>query len=220
MNKRLRRIIIYICMTALYTILGSATLFIAGGPVATYMIAKAKLAITNGAPGSIREYTSDISGLVMDKEEEVTYDQSEIKVPDPESRYAGMECQRVALSAPIYYGDSDSAFENGVGQYPESGLPGEGRPILIGGHDGTFFAPLEQLVRGDIIVITTEYGVFDYKVMEVKIAAARDTTAFDLTRQKEQLILYTCYPFGQLIGDRSDRFYVYCDRLAENEAAK
>lgn len=220
MNKRLRRIIIYIYMTVLYTILSSAVLFIAGAPVASYVIAQAKLAITNGTPGDIRDYTSDITGLVMDKEEEVTFDQSEIKVPEPESRYAGMECKRVALSAPIYYGDSDAAFENGAGQYPESGLPGEGRPILLGGHDGTFFAPLEQLVRGDVIRITTEYGVFDYKVTEARIAAAKDTTAYDLAQQKEQLILYTCYPFGQLIGERNDRFYVYCDRVAENEAAK
>jgi sortase A len=220
MNRRLRRIIIYIAMTALYTILGFSVLYIAGEPLASYVIAKTKLAITNGAPGTIREYTSDITELGMDREEGAAFDQSEIKVPEPGTRYASMECKRVDLFAPVYYGDSDTAFENGAGQYPMSGLPGEGRPILIGGHDGTFFAPLEQLVPGDMIKLTTEYGSFDYKVTEVRIADAKDTTAYDLTQQKEQLILYTCYPFGQLVGDRRNRYYVYCDILSVNNVVK
>jgi sortase A len=94
-------------------------------------------------------------------------------------------------------------------------MPGEGKPILIGGHDGTFFAPLKEIKNGDIINITTDYGQFEYKVISAKIADKTDTTAYDLTQEKEQLILYTCYPIGKVTGDRSDRYFVYCDRVEQ-----
>ncbi|MDF2568387.1 MAG: hypothetical protein K0R90_1843, partial [Oscillospiraceae bacterium] len=37
--------------------------------------------------------------------------------------------------------------------------------------------------------------------------------AYDLSQKKEQLILYTCYPFNTL-GLTSKRFFVYADKIS------
>lgn len=140
-----------------------------------------------------------------------TTDESDIQVPELETKYGTISCDRIELSAPLYYGDSDSTLLLGAGQYPNGVLPGYGRPLLISGHDATFFAPLERIKMGDVIIITTETGNYHYSVSSKIVADAEDTSAYDLTSEKEQLILYTCYPFGQLVGDRSRRFFVYCD---------
>jgi LPXTG-site transpeptidase (sortase) family protein len=143
-------------------------------------------------------------------------DESEIKVPEIDSQYAEISCDRIALSAPVYYGDSDADLQKGVGHSTQSFLPGEGKPILIGGHDGTFFAPLEQIKTGDEVKITTDYGEFQYNVVGIKIAESTDTNAYNLNQDKEELILYTCYPFGKLAGDRGNRYFVYCEKVSGN----
>lgn len=219
MNKRLKRIFIYAGMSILYFVLGYMVLYIAGEPIADYVIASGKMVIVKGAPGYLNQSDPEVAQLVMSKKAVVTTKESEVVVPKPGSHYGDMVCERVDLAAPIYFSDSDEAFENGVGQYPKSGLPGEGKPIVIGGHDETFFAPLEHIRSGDIIKISTEYGAFEYEVTGTRVAEAKDTTAYDLSQHKEQLILYTCYPFGQLVGDDSNRFYVYCDRIMKSGQA-
>ena len=39
-------------------------------------------------------------------------------------------------------------------------------------------------------------------------AKATDETAYDLTREEENIILYTCYPFGQLTPTPY-RYFIY-----------
>ena len=213
MSKKNKRLATYIGIPLLFMILGYVVLYIAGAPVITVISSHAKMIITKGAPSYPNEYDPEMSKLVMNNKS--TMDVSEIQVPALETHYGNISCERIGLEAPIYYGDSDVVYGNGVGQYTASGLPGEGKPILIGGHDSTYFASLEQIEAGDLVYITTNYGQFEYKVTSTKVADAMDTTAYDLSQTKEQLILYTCYPFGQLIGDRSDRYFVYCDKILD-----
>lgn len=212
MSNNFKKILTYIRMSLLFMILGSVILYFAGAPLVSYAISKGKMAIDKGAP----EYQNgniQISEPIVNSNG--TVDQSEIQRPEVNSQYGTIFCERLALTAPVYYGDSKTVLENGAGQYARSGLPGEGKPILIGGHDVTYFAPLEDIVAGDVISIKTTYGQYSYEVTGTKIAAATDTTAYDLTQDKEQLILYTCYPFGKVTGDRSDRYFVYCDKVSE-----
>lgn len=212
MNRNIHRVLTYVQMTLLLMLAGAAVLYFAGKPLVSYLIAKGNMIIVNGAPAIPGKEASNVSTLVMN--EISTSDQSEIQVPEPGTQYGTITCERIALSAPVFYGDSDTVLENGVGQYALSALPGEGKPILMSAHDVTFFAPLEQTETGDIITITTDYGVFNYSVASIKTAEETDTSAYDLTQDKEQLILYTCYPFGQLVGARTQRFFVYCDLIS------
>ena len=65
----------------------------------------------------------------------------DIKIPKEGQQYANVSIDRVHLDKPVYYGDNESILDIGVGQYMNSGLPGEGRPILLAGHNGTHFKP-------------------------------------------------------------------------------
>lgn len=201
-------------MTVIYSILSAIFLYFAGKPIVNYVISHGNIMIQEGVSEYSKANISDISIQVIIKD---TKDQSEVQVPTPNAQYAKIICERIDLSAPLFYGDNDTVLQKGVGHYTGSALPGEGRPILISGHDGTYFAPIEFLKTGDQIKITTAYGEFIYEVIGTKIADSEDTKAYDLAQEKEQLILYTCYPFGQLLGDRSERFFVYCDLILQAE---
>lgn len=212
MNRTLRQILTYISMTLLYLVLGTLVLYIGGKPLSSYVIAKGKLLITEGAPEDSGLFVVDVNRVV--EEQDSTLNKSEIQVPEPDTRYGTISCERIALSAPLYYGDSDEVLQDGAGQYTNNTLPGLGKPMLVSGHDVTYFKPLAEVKIGDIITIATDYGTFEYSVVSKKVLSKSDPAAFDLTQEKEQLILYTCYPFGQLTGERENRFFVYCDPVS------
>lgn len=88
------------------------------------------------------------------------------------------------------------------------GIPGEGKTILLAGHNNTFFNDLQHAEAGATVTITTHYGVYTYEVTGSEILDYQDETAYDFTRTDENLILYTCYPFDAL-GFTPNRFFVY-----------
>ena len=89
-----------------------------------------------------------------------------------------------------------------------AGLPGEGKTILLSGHNNTFFNDLQHVEEGATVTITTHYSVYTYEVTETKILDYQDSSAYDFSREDENLILYTCYPFDAM-GFTPDRFFVY-----------
>jgi sortase A len=216
MNRYIRRIIVYIKMTTLLTVMGAVVLFIAGIPVAAYVKSKGSQLIYQGAPESLLQTHYDLTKLV--NKEDTTPGQSEDRDAVSSARIGAVECDRIALSAPLYDDDSDELLIKGIGHYPESGLPGGGKPILISGHDSTFFAPLEQIAIGDVIRVVMEDKDYYYSIVTTKVALATDTSAYDLSQNKEQLILYTCYPFGKLLRDQKERFFVYGEPITTDEA--
>ncbi|SCJ97305.1 Sortase (surface protein transpeptidase) [uncultured Eubacterium sp.] len=146
----------------------------------------------------------------------VTMDYQQFTRPAVGSRYGSIRCKEIELEVPLYYGDSEEILEKGAGQYSLSGMPGEGRSILIGAHDMTFFKPLEKIKKNQVIEIETTYGLYKYKVKDIKVLKAADPDLYQ-QEEKESLILYTCYPFGLILGDRSRRFVVYCDKISGRE---
>ena len=203
-------------MTMVLTILGAMILFLAGRPVAAYVISKGNLLIYQGAPERLIPDQSISKRLI--NQETTTPGQSEDRVTVSAARLGAIECDRITLSTPLYDDDSDDILIKGVGHYPESGMPGGGKPILISGHDTTFFAPLEQIIIGDIVRVVMEDKDYYYSIVATKVALEADTSAYDLSREKEQLILYTCYPFGQLLGERKERYFVYGEPISAEEA--
>lgn len=204
MKKSFYEFIRYLQMIGLLILLSIPVLYFTGAPLVDYFTAKAKMYIIKGAPGYPHTYiqmNTQTSNMVQD---EVIYE------PVIGSQYGYIYCDRINLSAPLYYGDDETSLLYGAGQYTGSGLPGSGKPILISAHDSTFFAELEQIENSDLVVIATKYGRFKYEVTETKIIEDTDIEEFDLHRDEEVLILYTCYPFGEMIGYRSKRFFVLC----------
>jgi len=103
---------------------------------------------------------------------------------------------RIRLHVVLVDGTSEPDLAKGPGLYRGDYLPGEGRLVYIAGHRTIFGAPfshLDELRRGDAVVITLPYGRFLYRVTGHRIVPA--TAVWVLrSHRREQLILQTCHP--------------------------
>lgn len=142
-----------------------------------------------------------------------TIDGSKLETLKIKDKYGRIEIPTVKIDVPLIYGSTPQCLRIGVGQRIQSQKPGYEKPVMIAGHTIPYFKNLYNIKKGDIIKISTFYGIFEYKVTNYKIAKATDTTAYNLTQQKEQLILFTCYPVGG-VGEKEDRFFVYADKVS------
>lgn len=158
-----------------------------------------------------QDLMAQASGLLEQAEQAETIPLSSITYPSEGDRYGRITISGTTVDAPVYYGDNNTILNQGVGTYKDSygtGIPGEGRTILLAGHNNTFFNDLKSIQEGAVITIETYYGVYTYTVKLSGVFDYRDTTTYDFTRTDENLILYTCYPFDAL-GFTPDRYFVY-----------
>ena len=124
-------------------------------------------------------------------------------------KYADIYIDSVGISLPIYFGDSNEILKYGVGHNEGSYFPGEGSSIIYGAHHSNDkFGKLKNIKVNDIITVKTDYGNFNYKIYDTKIIKETDLHLLPIQRDKEILMLYTCYPFGYL-GYTTKRFAVY-----------
>jgi len=156
------------------------------------------------------EYESEGDKTLKPTDGEIKQD--EINYPSRGKQYGEIVSEKAELRGPLYYGDSEDILEKGIGTYTAFGLPGEGKTILTGGHDTTFYAPLEKLEVGDVLTVTTTYGDFRYEVYDSQIGNVTDESLYKLDDDSEVLILYTCYPFGETSGLREERYFVYAQK--------
>ncbi len=152
-------------------------------------------------------------GGIEDEPKENTVSGYDIPSPNEGEKYGVMELVSIGVKADLYYDDSAKVLEKGVGQYTGSYMPGNGKPILVAGHNNTYFHHIGKLKDGDIIKITTHYGVYEYKVTGHLLSTNTDKNAYDLGQDKEELILYTCYPFNTL-GLTKQRWFVYAEKIS------
>lgn len=136
---------------------------------------------------------------------------SSVTYPTEGDRYATITVSGTNVDAPVYYGDTNKILNQGVGTYKDDagvGIPGEGKTILLAGHNNTFFNDLQHAEVGATVTITTHYGTYTYEITDMQVKDYQDATAYDFTRTDENLIMYTCYPFDAL-GFTPNRYFVY-----------
>lgn len=119
----------------------------------------------------------------------------------------------VNIDVPFIYGASVDCLYNGVGLRVQSSKPGYGKPVMIAGHTIPYFKNLGLVEVGQIVRVETYYGIFKYRITGTKIANEADQSAYNLKQNKEQLILFTCYPLDG-VGDKDDRLLVYADKIS------
>lgn len=123
--------------------------------------------------------------------------------------YVGrLTIEGTAVDCGVYYGDSETQFSKGAGVSMGSCIPGEGSTVMIGAHTGTYFRDLESVEEGADITIVTDYGEYHYTVARCAVVEETDTTAYDLDAPAENIILFTCYPFG-ILTRTTQRYLVY-----------
>lgn len=211
MKRKNKRLMAYLGMPLIFITLGYLIIFLLASPVLKPMLSTMRLFLTEGNTITNSELNSIFDTSKIKAEN--TVKESEVVIPNYGTHYAELEIAESNVKAPVYFGDSDSVLRKGLGQYLGSMIPGYGKPILISGHNNTFFKNLKNVKVGDNIKITTSYGVYEYKVTNSKIANANDKSAYDLGQEKEELILYTCYPFDAL-GLINKRYFVYADKVS------
>ena len=77
-------------------------------------------------------------------------------------QFATLSIDTVSLDVPIFQGESAAELRQGAGHYVLSLLPGEGGNVVLSGHRETAFYPLKDVEIGDLVVVETEYGQYQY----------------------------------------------------------
>lgn len=140
-----------------------------------------------------------------------TVDIHDITIPVYETVYGQIRIDSVGIDCPLLYGDSNAAIRKGAGQYIGSTLIGYGGTTLICAHVNRHFANLSQVQVGDKIQIDTTYGAYTYRVTHAGVHTANDKTVYDLARDDENVVLYTCYYEYTALGSVKKRFFVCAD---------
>jgi sortase A len=130
----------------------------------------------------------------------------ELDTPPLEAAIAEIEIPRVGLHAVVVQGDSDKILRLAVGHMPRTALPGQSGNMVFAGHRDSFFRALQNVHKGDQIVVDTHGGSYDYQVESTSIVEPTDLTVLRSDRGRE-LTLITCYPFSW-IGSAPQRFIV------------
>ncbi len=107
-----------------------------------------------------------------------------------------IQIPRIGHTYNVIQGTDTANLEAGPGHYPSTALPGMGQTIGIAGHRTTYLAPfrfLNELTRGDRIIVTMPYGVFTYVVQEQRIVAPTDVAVVDNVGY-DRLVLSACNP--------------------------
>lgn len=131
--------------------------------------------------------------------------------PEYGSRYASIIIEDLDVNLPLYYGDTLSILRKGVGQSSGAYFPGEGGSVICMGHNTSgFLRELSEIEIGTKIQMQTVYGDYTYTVYETKIVPQEQLDAVPVQKEKEILMLYTCYPINS-IGHATKRFIVYAN---------
>ena len=96
----------------------------------------------------------------------------------------------------VVQGTDTASLRKGPGHYPSTTFPGLPGTVAIAGHRTTYLAPfrhVDDLKRGDAIVLTMPYGRFTYAVERTQIV---DPSALWVTRDVgyQRLVLSACHP--------------------------
>jgi sortase A len=141
----------------------------------------------------------------------------DIEFPLSGAQYGALSCGRIELKAPVYWNDTNEILRYGAGQYMGSMLPGFGQLIVLSGHNNTFFAPLQNIEKNDVIEFDTNYCAYKYRVTDVQVLNEKDLQKYITEHsddEEEQLVMYTCYPFEATLGRKTERLTVFAERVS------
>jgi sortase A len=129
----------------------------------------------------------------------------------PNGLIGRMEVSRLDVSVVVVEGTSNKSLRRAVGHIAGTALPGQPGNVGIAGHRDTFFRPLRNIHRDDVITLTTSNGEYRYRVVSTKVVSPDNVAVLD-SDQNEVLTLVTCYPF-YFVGPAPDRFIVRAARM-------
>jgi sortase A len=116
--------------------------------------------------------------------------------PVPGDAVALLRIPKLGIDKVVVEGVGVPDLKRGPGHYPQTPLPGQPGNAAIAGHRTTYGAPfshLDELVNGDLVLVTTRQGRFRYRVdgHQVVRPSEREVLA---TTLGARLTLTTCHP--------------------------
>lgn len=112
---------------------------------------------------------------------------------------------------PIIQGTGEEELKKGVGHFVQSVLPGEEDNCILSGHRETVFRQLGKLKIGDLLIVQTSAGTFNYEVNGTRIVD-KDNQTVIVPTDHATLTMTTCYPFDTP-GYFPDRYIVSAVRI-------
>ena len=122
---------------------------------------------------------------------------------------------KIGISDVFVEGTAAGDLRRGPGHYPATPLPGQRGTVAIAGHRTTYGAPfhdVDDLRRGDAIVLSMPYGRFTYRVQRTRIVEPTATEVTDPVGY-DRLVLSACHP----LYSAAQRIIVFA-RLEKSEA--
>ncbi len=175
---------------------------------AVFMVFGAKIEETVSMASKITidiDKKEDIKPIEIDSENRLK------NYPEYGTKYATIEIPKIDVDLPVYFGDTLEVLKKGVGHSSGSYFPGEGGSIIYMGHNAkNIFRRFSEIQVGDEITIKANYGTYQYKIYDTKLIKETDIDELPIQKEKEILMIYTCYPFNN-IGYASKRFVVYAE---------
>lgn len=211
-TRKIKRRLAYLYFPLIFTVLG--ILLVRFVFTTAYPAYKNYMLMAFGSPPSFSEQIDKKSFSAYEGGEKKSFNNTAVNIPALNQQYAEIVCDELDIEAPVFWGDTQLTLDSGVGTYTASALPGYGSAVLMSAHNTTYFKGLKNASSGDVFKITTTYGEFEYVVRETKILSESDASAFNFNSQKEELVLYTCYPFAPMSAVSGERLFVYCDKLS------
>lgn len=121
---------------------------------------------------------------------------------------------KINLDSVIVEGTNHRALLLGPGHLKDTPAPGEEGNSVISGHRDTFFRHLNDLQKGDEVLVQRGGKTYHYKVTGKKIVEPDDVSVIAPTKDPE-MTLITCYP-TYYIGPAPKRLVVF-SKLVEDQ---
>lgn len=123
-------------------------------------------------------------------------------------------CESAGLSACLYYGNCNASLRNGAAVSSDV-LPGQNSAAYIRGYSTGAFKALKNVQKEDIININTSYGIYEYRVNDVKTVNSAVDNKSEWT--DADLILF-CSASEKPFGNYGNwDYYVFAEKLSGPE---
>jgi sortase A len=129
---------------------------------------------------------------------------------------ARIQIPSIGVDEYVVEGTDLESLRKGPGHYPDTPLPGEQGTTAIAGHRTTYGAPfrhIDELDRGDRIIVDMPDGRFIYRVEESKIVDDQDLSVLNPVGYR-RLMLSACHP----LYSAAQRIIVYARQVRREEA--
>jgi len=129
---------------------------------------------------------------------------------------ARLDIPAIGVSEYVVEGTDTGSLRKGPGHYPETPLPGDRGTAAIAGHRTTYGAPfrnIDDLERGQRIVVDMPDGRFVYRVERAKIVDDEDLSVLEPVGYR-RLMLSACHP----LYSAAERLIVFARQVRRESA--